>query len=132
MRPVVLVKWLIMSEVAMSYSKTRLGGDQIEGARKLTPRGKRIVYLVVAAVLAACTAIGIWSAVTSDPLATSANGCVSVNIASATGGQIGHFCGAQAKSLCRQAFAGADQTSLAEQQQCVLAGLTKAKLAAAG
>lgn len=114
------------------YSKTRLGGDQAEGARKLTPRGKRIVYLVLGLVVAACAAVGIWSAVSSDPLATSANGCVSVNIPSATGGQIGHFCGAQAKTLCRQAFAAADQTAVAEQEQCDLAGLTKAKLTAAG
>ena len=114
------------------YSKTRLGSDQIEGERKLTPRGKRIVYFVLGLVVAACAAIGIWSAVTGDPLATSANGCVSVNIPSATGGQIGHFCGAQAKALCRQAFAAADQTAVAEQKQCDLAGLTKVKLAAAG
>jgi len=114
------------------YSKTRLGGDQAEGARKLTPRGKRIVYLVLGLVVAACAAVGIWSAVTSDPLATSANGCVSVNIPSSTGGQIGHFCGTQAKSLCRQAFAKSDATAAAEQKQCDLAGLTKAKLAAAG
>ena len=114
------------------YSKTRLGSDQIEGERKLTPRGKRIVYLVLGLVVAACAAIGIWSAVTSDPLATSANGCVSVNIPSSTGGQIGHFCGAQAKVLCRDAFAKSDATSVIEQQQCDLAGLTKAKLAAAG
>ena len=120
-----------MSGVA-KYGKTGLGGVQIEGARKLTPRDKRIVYLVVAAVVALCAAIGIWSAVTSDPLATSANGCVSVNIASATGGQIGHFCGAQAKVLCREAFAKVDAASVAEQKQCDLAGLTKAKLAAAG
>ncbi len=116
----------------MSYSKTRLGGDQIEGARKLTPRGKRIVYLVVAVVIAASAAVGIWSAVTSDPLATSANGCVSVTIPGSTGGELAHYCGAQAKSLCRQAFAGADSTSVAEQRQCDLAGLTKAKVAAAG
>src|SRR5579863_724940 len=114
------------------YSKTRLGGDQAEGERRLTPRGKRIVYLVLGLVVAACAAVGIWSAVTSDPLATSANGCVSVNIPSATGGQIGHFCGTQAKTLCRQAFASADATAVAEQKQCVLAGLTKAKLTVAG
>jgi hypothetical protein len=112
------------------YSKTRLGDDQAEGERKLTPRKKRIVYLVLGLVVAACAAVGIWSAVTGDPLATSANGCVSVNIPSATGGQIGHFCGAQAKTLCRQAFAATDQTAVAEQKQCDLAGLTKAKLAA--
>jgi len=111
------------------YSKTRLGGDQAEGERRLTPRGKRIVYLVLGLVVAACAAVGIWSAVTSDPLATSANGCVSVNIPSATGGQIGHFCGTQAQVLCREAFARSDATSVAEQKQCDLAGLTKAKLA---
>ena len=111
------------------YSKTRLGGDQLEGERKLTPRAKRIAYLVLGLVLAACAAVGIWSAVASDPLATSANGCVSV---SSTGGQIGHFCGAQAKALCREAFTKADAASVAEQKQCELAGLTKAKLAAAG
>ena len=120
-----------MSGVA-KYGKTGLGGDQVEGARKLTPRGKRIVYLVVAVVVAACTAIGIWSAVSDDPLATSGNGCISVNIASSTGGQIGHFCGTQAKVLCRQAFAASDAVAVAEQRQCDLAGLTKAKLAAAG
>jgi hypothetical protein len=114
------------------YSKTRLGGDQAEGERRLTPRGKRIVYLVLGLVVAACAAVGIWSAVSSDPLATSANGCVSVNIPSATGGQIGHFCGTQAKVLCREAFAAADPTALSEQKQCDLAGLTKAKLAAEG
>jgi hypothetical protein len=114
------------------YSKTGLGSDQAEGERKLTPRGRRIVYLVVSLVVAACAAVGIWSAVSSDPLATSANGCVSVTIPSSTGGQIAHYCGAQAKALCRQAFVNVDTTSVAEQKQCVLAGLTKAKLAAAG
>jgi hypothetical protein len=117
-----------MSGVA-KYGKTGLGSDQAEGARKLTPRGKRIVYLVVAVVVAACAAIGIWSAVSNDPVATSANGCVSVTIAGSTGGEIAHYCGAQAKALCRQAFAGTDSTAVAEQRQCDLAGLTKAKLA---
>jgi hypothetical protein len=120
-----------MSEVA-KYGKTGLGSDQVEGARKLTPRGKRIVYLVLAVVVAACAAVGIWSAVSSDPLATSANGCVSLTIPSSTGGQIAHLCGTQAKALCREVFAKSDATSVAEQKQCVLAGLTKAKLAAAG
>ena len=113
------------------YSKTRLGDDQIEGERKLTPRGKRIVYLVLGLVVAACAAVGIWSAVSSDPLATSANGCISVTTPGATGGQVAHYCGAQARTLCLQAFGNADPTSVAEQKQCDLAGLTKAKLAPA-
>ena len=112
------------------YSKTRLGSDQIEGTLSLTPRGKRIVYLVVAVVVAAGLAIGIWSAVSSDPLATSANGCVSVTVASSTGGGILHYCGAQAKAFCRESFENSDRDSLLAQKQCDLAGLTKAKVAA--
>jgi hypothetical protein len=113
------------------YSKTRLGSDQIEGALTLTPRGKRIVYLIVAVVVAAGAAIGIWSAVSSDPLTTSANGCVSVTVASSTGGGTEHFCGTQAKSFCRQAYVNTDPDSLLARKQCVLAGLTQAKVAPA-
>jgi hypothetical protein len=119
-----------MSEGAM-YSKTRLGSDQIEGALSLSPRGKRIVYLIVALVVAAGVAIGIWSAVSSDPLATSANGCVSVTVASSTGGGIEHFCGAQAKTFCRQAYENSDSNSVLARKQCILAGLTQAKVAPA-
>jgi hypothetical protein len=126
-----LLQWPIMGEVAM-YSKTRLGSDQIEGSLSLTPRGKRIVYVVLGVVVAACAAVGIWSAVSSDPLATSANGCVSVNIASSTGGTLVHYCGSQAKTYCHTAFQRSDPASLAAQKQCDLAGLTKAKVASAG
>jgi hypothetical protein len=114
------------------YSKTRLGSDQIEGALSLTPRGKRIVYLIVALLVAAGVAIGVWSAVSGDPLATSANGCVSVTVPSTTGGGILHYCGTQAKSFCRESFAQSDPVSLAARTQCDKAGLTKAKVASAG
>lgn len=114
------------------YSKTRLGSDQIDGSRSLTPRGRRIVYLIVAVVVAAGAAIGVWSAVSHDSYATSANGCVSVTVPSSTGGNTLHYCGAQAVSFCRGAFAGADTVSLAARPQCDLAGLTKAKVGAGG
>ena len=120
-----------MSEVAM-YSKTRLGSDQIEGALSLSPRGKRIAYLVLAVVLAAGVAIGVWSAVSHDAYATSANGCVSVTVPSTTGGGTIHYCGTQAKTFCRNSFAKSDPVSLAARPQCDLAGLTKAKVAPAG
>lgn len=110
------------------YSKTRLGSDQIEGALSLSPRGKRIVYLILAAVLAAGLAIGIWSAVSSDPYGTSANGCVSLTVAGSTGAVETHFCGAQAKAFCKSSFAKSDAVSVAAQRQCDLAGLTKAKV----
>jgi hypothetical protein len=114
------------------YSKTRLGSDQIEGALSLTPRGKRIAYLVVALVVAAGVAVGIWSSVSHDNYATSANGCVSLTLASSTGAGSLHYCGAQAEAFCRNSFVKSDPVSLAARPQCDLAGLTKAKLAAAG
>jgi hypothetical protein len=114
------------------YSKTRLGSDQIDGALSLTPRGKRIAYLVVALVVAAGVAIGVWSSVSHDSYATSANGCVSLTLASSTGAGSLHYCGAQAKAFCRNSFAKSDPVSLAARKQCDLAGLTKAKLATAG
>ena len=112
------------------YSKTRLGSDQIEGSQSLTPRGKRIVYLIVAVVVAAGVAIGVWSSVSHDPYATSANGCVSVTVPSSTGGGLIHYCGTRAVTFCRGAFAGSDPVSLAARPQCDLAGLTEAKVAA--
>ena len=118
-----------MSEVAM-YSKTRLGSDQIEGALSLTPRGKRIVYLIVAVVVAAGVAIGVWTSVSHDDYATSANGCVSLTVASSTGAGSLHYCGAQARAFCRESFAKSDPVSLAARPQCDLAGLSKDKVAA--
>ena len=112
------------------YSKTRLGSDQIEGAVSLSPRGKRIAYLIVAVVIAAGAAIGIWSAVSSDPYGTSANGCVSLALPSSTGAGSLHYCGSQARTFCRNSFAKSDPVSLAARPQCDLAGLTKAKVAA--
>ena len=114
------------------YSKTRLGSDQIEGSLSLTPRGKRVVLLIVAVLVAAGVAIGVWSAVSHDTYATSANGCVSVTIPSSTGGGTIHYCGTQAVSFCRGAFANSDAVSLAARPQCDLAGLTKAKVTADG
>jgi hypothetical protein len=120
-----------MGEVAM-YSKTRLGSDQIDGALSLTPRGKRIAYLIVAVVVAAGVAIGVWSAVSRDPYGTSANGCVSLSLPSSTGAGSLHYCGAQATAFCRNSFAKTDPVSLAARPQCDLAGLTRAKVGAAG
>jgi hypothetical protein len=114
------------------YSKTRLGADQIEGALSLTPRGRRIAYLIVAVLVAAAVAIGVWVAVSRDDYATSANGCVSVTVPSTTGGGTLRYCGNQAVAFCRNSFAQSDTLSLAARPQCDLAGLTKAKVATAG
>ena len=119
-----------MNGEAAMYSKTRLGTDQAEGAISLTPRGKRIVYLIVAIVVAAGVAIGVWSSVSHDQYATSGNGCVSVTVPSTTGGGTLRYCGDRATSFCRSAFANSDQISLLGRPQCDLAGLTKAKISA--
>jgi hypothetical protein len=110
------------------YSKTRLGSDQIEGALSLSPRGKRIVYLIVAAVVVIGAAVAIWSGVTHDSLSGSANGCVNVTIPSTTGGGTLHYCGSKAETFCKNAYANSDNVSLLARPQCVDAGLTKAKV----
>jgi hypothetical protein len=110
------------------YSKTRLGSDQIDGSLKLSPRGKRIAYLIVAVVLAATAAIAIWSGVSGDALSGSANGCVNVTIPSATGGGTLHYCGSKAEAFCKNAFTNADSVSLLARPQCDDAGLTRAKV----
>jgi hypothetical protein len=114
----------------MSYSKTSLGGDQINGALSLTPRGKRIVYLVVGLVVAAGVAVAAWSGFTHDKYGTSSNGCVSVTVASTTGGGTLSYCGAKAKAFCAASFSHSDRVSLLARPQCDLAGLTRAKVSA--
>jgi hypothetical protein len=116
--------------LAMPYSKTSLGGDQIEGALSLSPRGKRIVYLVVGLVVAVGVGLAVWSGLSHDRYETSANGCVSVTIASTTGGGTLSYCGAKAKAFCASAFAHSDRLSLLARPQCSLAGLTRAKVSA--
>ena len=119
-----------MSKAAPTYSKTRLGSDQIDGSLSLSPRGKRIGCLVVALVIAAGAAVAIWSGLSHDDLAGSANGCVNVTIPSATGGGTLHYCGERAKSFCRSAYASGDRLSQFARPQCALAGLTRDKVSA--
>lgn len=119
-----------MNDPAPTYSKTRLGADQAAGAISFTPRRKRIVYLVVAVLVAAGVAIGVWSGASHDQYGPSGNGCVTLTFASSTGGSTSHYCGAAAKSFCKEAFANSDRISLLARPQCDLAGWTKAKVAA--
>ena len=115
---------------AIMYSKTRLGSDQLAGGPKLSRRGKWTAFSVLGVVASAAIGLGIWSAVGSDPYTTSANGCVSVTVPGATGGATLHYCGAQAKSFCKSAYASSDRISLLARPQCELAGLTRDKVAA--
>ena len=119
-----------MSDQAPSYSKTRLGADQAAGAISLTPQRRRIVFIVVALLVAAGIGIGVWSGTSHDQYGPSGNGCVTLTFASSTGGSTIHDCGATAKSFCRAAFANSDRLSLLARPQCDLAGWTKSKVAA--
>ena len=112
------------------YSKTSLGSDQLSGGPKLSRRGKWIVFTVVGVVLAVAVGLGVWSAVGSDRYGPSANGCVNVTIPNSTGGATLHYCGEPARSFCRKAFTATDAISLRGRPQCVLAGLTEAKVSA--
>ena len=112
------------------YSKTSLGTDQLSNGPSLSPRGKRILFVVAGVVVAALVAVGVYIAVGSDRYGPSANGCVNVTIASSTGGGTLHYCGEQAKSFCRSAYASGDRISQLARPQCVLAGLTRDKVSA--
>ena len=112
------------------YSKTSLGTDQLSNGPSLSPRGKRILFVVAGVVVAALVAVGVYIAVGSDQYGPSANGCVNVTIPSSTGGGTLHYCGAKAKSFCRTAYASDDRLSQLARPQCVLAGLTRDKVSA--
>src|SRR5215472_6106323 len=94
------------------YSKSNPGG----GA-SMSPRQKRVLIIICAVIAAATLAGSLWGALSSDQYGSSANGCVSINIPGSTGGELIHKCGNAAKALCRDAYAGNDPVSLAEQPQ---------------
>ncbi len=93
------------------------------GAGRLTPRRRRILAVIAAGVIVALAGLGVWGALAPDTYASSGHGCVTVTLASSTGGARLHYCGAPARSFCRAAFRSQDQISLRARPQCVLAGL---------
>lgn len=112
------------------YSKTSLGAEQISGAPTFSRRRKQILLTIAGVVVAALIAVGVYSAVSHDQYGSSANGCVNLTTAGSTGGQTLHYCGEQAKSYCRTAYASDDRLSQLARPQCALAGLTRAKVSA--
>lgn len=107
------------------YSKTSLGTSQL-GGPALTPRGKKILFCCLAALLAAGAVLVVWSAAGPDKYGPSGNGCVNVTIAGSTGGAVLHYCGPDAKSFCRSAYTHTDRISLLARPQCAQAGLPRA------
>jgi hypothetical protein len=101
-------------------------------AEQVTSRDKRRIAAVVAAILLVLAAIAVWAAVRPGTYGTSKDGCVTVTLPSSTGGALIHQCGAQARSLCKHAYAGTGKAAALTRPQCRLAGITEAQAAAAG
>jgi hypothetical protein len=92
-------------------------------AEQATPRDKRRILIVVAALVVIVAAVSIWAAVRPGAYGSSGNGCVTVSMPSSTGGALIHDCGGAAKTLCKHAFTASDKISLLTRPQCRLAGL---------
>lgn len=99
------------------YSKTN------PGATTLSPRRKRALAVTGALVVLAFGGVGVWAAVAPDALSGSAHGCVNVQIPNSMGGATLHDCGAQARSLCHDAFELATPVAHYERPACQAAGL---------
>jgi|SRR3954449_489230 hypothetical protein len=98
------------------------------GGEKMSPRGKRFLIIVSALIAAAVIGGAIWGVVAEDKYGNSANGCVNVNLAGSTGGELVHKCGADAKAYCKVAWTTNDRTAQLARPQCQAAGLTRASL----
>jgi hypothetical protein len=106
----------------MPYSKANPG----TGA-PLSRRAKRVLLSVSVVVVVGLAGLGLWSAFGPDRYGTSANGCVTLNLPSSTGGSLMHYCGGAAKTFCQSAYASSDRISLLARPQCKLAGLAPGK-----
>src|ERR1051326_3212777 len=94
------------------------------GGEKMSPRAKRILIIVSALIAAAVIGGSIWGAVAQDKFGSSANGCVNVNVAGSTGGELIHKCGADARAFCKVAYTTNDHIAQLARPQCAAAGLT--------
>jgi hypothetical protein len=101
------------------YAKTNIQ------AGTLTPRAKKTMLWVCVLAVVVIGGLSAWGALASDPLAGSANGCVSFNVASSTGGSVIHYCGSDARTFCQSAYTHTDRISLLARPQCAAAGIRK-------
>ena len=86
---------------------------------------------MVAAILLLLAAVAVWAAVRPGTYGSSKDGCITVTMPSSTGGALIHQCGANARSLCKRAYAGSDKESMLTRPQCRLAGITPAQASSA-
>jgi hypothetical protein len=100
-------------------------------AEQVTSRDKRRIAAVVVAILLMLAAVAVWAAVRPGSYGSSKDGCITVTVPSSTGGALIHQCGANARSLCKRAYAGTGKESMLARPQCRLAGITPAKASSA-
>jgi hypothetical protein len=107
------------------------GRDPNPLGETLKPSQKRVMGIVGVVLLLVLGGVGVWAATNSGSYGSSRNGCINVNVPSSTGGANMHECGAGARSLCADAYAGHDELARLTRQQCRLAGINPARPAAA-
>jgi hypothetical protein len=92
-------------------------------AEQATSRDKRRIVAVVAVVLLLLAAVSVWAAIRPGSYGSSKDGCITVTVASSTGGGLLHQCGQAARSTCQRAYTGTDKISALTRPQCRLAGI---------
>jgi hypothetical protein len=103
----------------------------IPQAEQATSRDRRGLVIAVVVILAVFAGVAIWAAVRPGSYGASRNGCVTVNMPSTTGGALVHGCGAQARTMCANAYAGSGLAPGLTRQQCRLAGIRPSRGAGA-
>lgn len=86
-------------------------------------RRQRVTRSTVVIVMAIAVGIGIWLAAVRGGDSDSHPGCVTLILASSTGGARLHQCGEPARTLCHSAYIDNDKIALLIRPQCRLAGL---------
>ena len=106
---------------ARAYTSARMVmvGHSQRLAQPLTRGQQRVIAVVVGVLLAAAT----WAVIRPTSAPVSRNGCVSVVVASSTGGGLLHNCGAAARAWCQTEFARSDALARLIQPKCRRAGL---------
>lgn len=86
----------------------------------LSRRQRRLLWAGVGILLAAVVALSAYGASVSTPAA--GRGCVSVTVASSTGGALIHKCGAAARRWCAEEALLSGPVAVAVRPQCARAG----------
>jgi hypothetical protein len=86
-------------------------------------RRRRVAIASVVIPLAVLVSIAGWVAAAQDDGNSSHEGCLTIIVASSTGGARLHACGDKARAVCRAAYTNDDKLALLSRTQCKLAGI---------